>query len=202
MGYSHMFYALDLYRLRSIHGSKDERFVQELLQARGEDLINNDEFFEGYGEDGEFPTSEQALREIVAGECGEYKNAEGVYGYVLKIICEHLGEMIGGDVADVGRHPYKSQLAASGPPIPIPYDRGDFPTIGYLALKDIPAEISRIDTAPKTGTKQRHWLLAMLFGGLVWRPMSAEEAAEDMQAYREVLQEVLDKKLSVVSFRH
>jgi hypothetical protein len=118
-------------------------------------------------------------------------------------LCEHLGEMIGGDVAAVRDHPYKSKLVASGPPIPIPYDQGDFPEIGFLALADIPAEIQRIDAAPRRAKKSIvMWGLRLVSGGMVGREMNDEEVGEDMAAYREVLQQALDRGLSIVSFRH
>lgn len=126
-----------------------------------------------------------------------------MYGYVLKIICEHIGRPIGQDVAAVRDHPYKSQLETSGPPIPIPYTRADFPEIGYLSLADIPAEIQRIDAAPRKAKKSLLLtLLSLVSGGVVGRQMSDAETAEDMDAYRATLQEAVEKKVSVVSFRH
>ena len=180
MGYLHMFYGVDLERLKGIYGAKDEDFLSEMLDAQGEELEGNDEFFESEIEDGDYPDSEAALREIVAGHV-THKGAEAVYGYVLKIICEQIGEAIGDDVAAVRDHPYDSQLLSSGPPIPIPYDESDFPEIGFLAHADIPAEIERIDNAPTPDN---------------------EELAEDVDAYRATLEEALAKGVSIVSFRH
>jgi hypothetical protein len=202
MSYSHMFYGLDLHKLQSLHGSNDETFAAELLKARADDFQGNDEFFADMFDEGEMLTSEAALREILAGQA-KRQDAAAMYGYVLKFICEHLGESIGEDVAAVRDHPYQSQLVRSGPPIPIAYDQADFPEIGFLALADIPAEIKRIDTAPRKAKKS---LLLSLFsafsGGMVGRQMSDEDVAEDMAAYRATLQEAVDKKLSIVSFRH
>jgi hypothetical protein len=201
MGYQHMFYGLDLDRLRSIYGSKEEGFVAEILQAKGNDLAGNDQFFEDYGED--FPTSEQALREIVAGSIPQRQGAEAMYGYVLKIICEHFGRMIGEDVACVRDHPFKSQLVANGPPIPIPIDRADFPEIGHIALEDIPEEIKRLDAAPQRAKRSiKMAILRKLTGGVIGREMSDDDVAEDMAAYRATLEEARKKKLSIVSFRH
>jgi hypothetical protein len=201
MSYQHMFYGLDLGRLRSLYGSKDEAFVAEILRAKADDFARNDGFFEDYGED--FPTSEQALREIVAGSIPKREGAEAMYGYVLKIICEHLGRMIGEDVACVSDHPYKSQLVAGGPPIPIPINPADFPEIGHLALADIPAEIKRLDAAPRRARRSlKIAILRKLTGGVIGREMSDDDLAEDMNAYRATLEEARKKNLSIVSFRH
>src|SRR5438067_1648657 len=123
MSYCHMFYGLNLEKLRSLYGSKDNGFASEVLAARAQDIKDNDEFFEEEIEDGNFPDSKKALREIIAGVITPSQGAEGMFGYVLKILCEHIGERIGKDVACVEDHRFASQLVASGPPIPIPYDK-------------------------------------------------------------------------------
>ena len=208
MGYSHMFYGLDLDRLQSVFGSGDEAFVDEVLKACAEEFSDNDEFFEEDEEEGASFNSEAALREIVAGSLGEHEGAEAVYGYVLKILCEHLGEPIGDDVAAIRDHRYDSQLVAAGPPIPIPNDECDFPEIGFLSLADIPAEIARIDKAPNRAKRRPLRIVLLVFiikrltGFEIGRQMDSEEIAEDMAAYRETLEEARDKGLSIVSFRH
>jgi len=197
-----MFYGVDLDRLQNIYGSNDSALIAAILQSQAEDLENNDGFFEDQiAEDG-FPSSEAALRQIVAGT-PRAQGAEAMYGYVLKIICEHLGEVIGADVYAVADHPYPAQLANSGPPIPIPYDNVDFPEIGFLSLSDIPKEIALIDAEPKRAKRSiRMWLLSRATRSLIRPRMNDEETAEDMQSYRETLAEALDRKLSIVSFRH
>lgn len=202
MSYQHMFFGVDLDRVKNLYGSGNDAFAADLLNAQAEALENNDGFFEDSIEDGDFPNSETALRDILSGKANR-EGAAAMYGYVLKIICEHIGQPIGEDVAAVRDHPYKSQLVASGPPIPIAYDVSDFPEIGFLSLVDIPAEIKRIDSAPKKAKKSLFLtLLSSITGGVIGRQMSNEEAVEDMNAYRATLQEALDKKVSIVSFRH
>src|SRR5690349_6178242 len=99
MSYSHTFYALNLEQLRLIYGSKDDGFASEVLAARSQDFNFNDEFFgEEIGE-GNFPDSKRALREIITGAFSPHEGAERMFGYVLKILCEHIGERIGKDVA-------------------------------------------------------------------------------------------------------
>jgi hypothetical protein len=203
MSYCHMFYGLDLHRLQSLYASGDEAFVAEVLAARAEELADNDGFFDEPSDEANFPSSEMALRQIVAGSIPNYEGAEAMYGYVLKILCEHLGESIGDDVAAVREHPYKSKLLTSGPPIPIPVDPGDFPEIGYLALEDIDGEIARLDAKPpRARWSLRRWLVRKLTGGMMGRQWTDADVAADMAAYRETLVEAKDKGLSIVSFRH
>jgi hypothetical protein len=198
-----MFFGLDLAKLQSIFGSNDQLLLEEILKAKAEELDDNDAFFDYAIEDKSSPDSRTALREIFAGSLGQYSNAAAMFGYVLKIICSHLGESIGEDVAAVRDHRYSSQLVASGPPLPIPYDRSDFPEIGFLSLADIPKEIARIDAAPKKAKRSLALtLINLLTRGMIGRQMSDEETAEDMAAYRNTLEEALSKGVSVVSFRH
>lgn len=204
MSYSHMFYGVDLDRLKAIYGSNDDKFLTELLKVRAQEIKDNDDWFEDEIKDDGFPTTKQALREIIAGSFGNYEFGEAMFGYGLQILCEHIGQRVGADdVADVAAHPYASQLVASGPPVPIPHDETDFPEIGFLSLAQIPEEINRIDAAPKKA--RRSFVLSIvsgLTGGRVGRQMSNDEVAADMAAYRRMLTEALDKKLAVVSFRY
>jgi hypothetical protein len=201
MSYQHMFYGLDLGRLQSIYGSGDEAFVAEVLQAKGGDLADNDEFFRDYVDD--FPTSETALREIVAGSIPKRDGTDALYGYVLRILCEHLGQSIGEDVAKVSEHPYKSRLVANGPPVPIPINPADFPEIGHLPLSEIPNEIKLLDATPRRARRSiKLAILRRLTGGIIGRQMSDDDLAEDMDAYRATLEEAQHKGVSIVSFRH
>jgi hypothetical protein len=203
MSYGHMFYGVDLDRLRAVYGSQDEKLLVEVLQAQAEALENNDAFFETMGEVGESPRSRDAVRAIFAGSIPHGEAAAPIYGYVLKILCEHLGKLIGDEVAAVRDHPYRSRLLDSGPPLPIPYNGEDFPEIGYLSQADILAEIQRIDTAPRRAWRSPAWiLLSWLSKGIIARRMSASELREDMAAYRETLTEALAKGVAIVSFRH
>ena len=204
MSYGHMFYGVDLDKLKAIYGSKDENLLTEMLRAQAQAIKGNDECFEDEIKDEGFPPTKQALREIVLGAFGTYEGGEAMYGYALKIICEHIGHRVGADdVANVADHPYESQLVASGPPVPIPYDETDFPEIGFLSLGQVPEELNRIDTAPKTTRRGViPAALSLLTGGRAGRQMTADELAQDVAAYRRTLTEALEKKLAVISFRH
>lgn len=203
MGYQHAFYGIDLARLQALFGCRDQAVEEELLTKQAEELASINALFEQEPGSDEMPTAENAVREILSGEVGEYTHAAAVFGYVLKVLCEHFGQPLGADVACVRDQPFSSQLVASGPPLPIPYDRSDFPEIGFLAVADIPAELARLDRAPRRAKRSFvvsliHWLS----GGVIGRQMSDEETIEDMDAYRATLQESLERRLSLVSFRH
>jgi hypothetical protein len=204
MSYGHMFYGVDLDKLKAIYASKDENLLAEILRTQAQDIKENDEWFEDEIREQGFPPTKQALREIVLGTFGTYEGGEAMYGYALKIICGHIGHRVGADdVANIADHPYESQLVASGPPIPIPYDESDFPEIGFLSLAQIPKELNRIDTAPQKARRSVISAgLSLLTGGRAGRRMTAEDLAQDMAAYRRTLTEALEKKLAVISFRH
>jgi len=201
-----MFYGLDLKKLQAVHGSRDDALVKTVLKSRADDIEENDENFEEEIEAGDFPNSEQALRKIVAGSVNESEDAgaAAMFGYVLKILCEHFGRRIDDDnVAAVGDHPYASQLIASGPPIPIPVNKSDFPEMGFLTLSQISDEIKRIDAAPRRAKRSlMQSVLSRLTGGRAGRQMDDDGLAADMAAYREVLTTALEKKIDIVSFRH
>lgn len=182
-----MFYAVDLNRIRSVFGSKDLTLFEHIKEQC--DSLEDDEL--------------DALRRIIMGECQNEPNTEHLYGYALKAICDHIGEMVGGDVAAVRDHPYKSKLVANGPPIEIPYTRSDFPEIGYLEYDGLAQEYRlATETKPKAKRTLAGFILRKISGGMIGREPNAEDIAEDMESYAQTLKECMDKKSSLVSFRH
>lgn len=187
MSYCHMFYAVDLDQLRQIAGSKDRELYDRIA-----------------AENDSWDAAElNAVKRIIQGRCEHKVGDEYLYGYALKALCEHIGEMIGGDVGAVRDHPYDSKLIANGPPIEIPYTTSDFPEIGYLAPDELQHEY---DLATKTRPKARWtftgFILRKLSGGILGREPNVEEIAEDMQAYAETIKECQEKRKGLVSFRH
>ncbi len=203
----HIFYGIELSRLKKIFGSKDERFIEEILLERAQDFQNNDSYF---SDDIQFDRfdSETALREIVAGSIRSRQYSEKMFARVLKVICKQIGEFLGEAIA-IRDHPYKSKLLASGVPIPIPhvpYDPYQFSNnleIGFLDWKDIPGEIQRIEQAPQRAKPSYVLeLLSWFRPGLVGRIMnqlSGPSLVKDMQDYKDVLMRAHNKGLSVVS---
>ena len=228
MGYSHIFYGLDLEKLRSACGSGDEALVQAILKAHSDDFVDEDGPIIEDDADPEL-SKEDVLREIITGNYTQ-PDASHVYGYMLMTVCEHLGQDLGDyddDYAEVGNvysHPYNSQLCKSGPPIKIPVSRGDYPMMGYLAHSDIQAEIDRIKEAPEKPPINIVWLiitspLLLLYGiGKLLRRNGTgmkilqvilfgmkpdlEGIKEDMDDYQKILNEALEEKVDIVSFRH
>ena len=205
MGYSHMFFALDVNALKGVFGSKNEELLSQILKSQQEYIENNDGFFEDEIEEGEMPSTATALRQIFYGD--PQTDAEGaIYGYALKIICQHLGEAVwGGEhgVGDVSAHPYESKLAKSGMPIPIP-EPSDFPVIGYLAYDQIDDELRRATAKHKKAASDSAVLMSLMRRalGLPRGGISAEQIQEDIDAYVETLQKAKQLGKGVVSFRH
>ena len=205
MGYSHMFFAVDIDKLKGIFGSKNEELLSQILKSQQEDIEDNDGFFEDDIEDGELPTTATALRQIFYGD--PQMDAEGaIYGYALKIMCQHLGEAVwGGEdgVADVTAHPYESKLVKSGIPIPIP-EPSDFPMIGYLAFNQLDDEIRRATARHEKTASDSAVLMSLMRRTLGLRRggINAEELQEDIDAYVETLQKAKQLGKGIVSFRH
>ncbi len=187
MSYCHMFYGVDLERLRKIPASEDLSLYEQIAEST--DSLDDEEL--------------DALKRIIMGDCETEPDTEYLYGYALKAICEQIGEMVGEDVAAIRDHPYNSKLVANGTPIDIPYTASDFPEIGYLEHSDLASEYSlATETKPKAKRTLLGFIFRKLSGGVVGREMDAEDVAEDMEAYAATLKECMDKNLSLVSFRH
>jgi|SRR5215469_10420136 len=179
MGYSHTFFALDINELKAVFGSRNDALLGDILKSQKEDIEHIDALFEDEIEDGEVvPTTETALRQIVYGD--PQMDAEGaVYGYALKIVCRHLGQVVSGGeygVGDVSAHPYESILAKSGVPIPIP-EPSDFPMIGYLAFDQLDDEIRRATAKHEKTASDSTELMSIMRRamGLQRRAINAEE---------------------------
>jgi len=189
MGYAHLFYRVDLEGLKALFGSGQTALAREVLKKQADEVENLDLCFEDEIREGSCPDTKAALQDILSGRIS-YPRCPSMYGYVLKILCEQIGKSFGEEVGAVHEHPYESRLARSGPPIPIPYDPGNFPQIGFLAVAEIPAEIERIDSAPRT--------LKPPFRSLP----SDSDLVRDMEGYRKTLEEARKKRADVISFRH
>jgi hypothetical protein len=195
MSYSVMFYAVDVPKLQAIYGSRDEALLKKVLKAQAEQLNDNDAFFEDY--DLEID-SRTALRQIFEGAVPQTNGAAGaMYGYVLKILCEHLGKFAGGDIYSTRILPIDSRLMANGPPIPIPIPE-DFPEIGYLTREGIQAE--RAAAAHPLPPSSPHFFDNMK--EYTHHEMDEDELLEELEAYRQVLDELAARGTGTVAFRH
>lgn len=195
MGYSVMFYAVDIPKLQATFGSNDERLLNEVMEARQADLDENDDFFEDY----ELAIdSRTALRELFNGNISEDdESAAALYGYVLKILCEHVGEFAGSDIYNTRILPFDSKLLSNGPPIPIP-NSPDFPEIGHLTVEGIKAEqlaaANHISpSAPEFFDNMKEY---------THHSLEADELMEELNAYQEILSDLADSGVGTVAFRH
>ena len=194
MSYSVMFYAVDVPRLQSIYGSNDEALLNEVLEQQSQELDENDAFFEGYKLEID---SRSALRRIFAGTVPrEDQSLAAMYGYVLKILCEHLGEFAGGDIYSTRILPMDSKLMANGPPIPIPHDVG--PEIGYLTKAGIEAE--RKAAANPLSPESPDFFKNMKEN--TYHVLDAEELMGELDVYRDILDVLSDLGVGTVAFRH
>ena len=196
MSYSVMFYAVDVPKLQAIYGSKNEALLKEVIDARSADLDDNDAFFEDYG----LPVdSRSAIRQIFEGTVPQDDlSVAAMYGYVLKILCEHLGEFAGGDIYSTRILPFDSKLMANGPPIPIPDDPGDFPEIGYLTKEGILAEKEAAANALPPSSPNFYDNMREF----THHALDEDELLEELEAYQDVLAELAETGLGTVAFRH
>ena len=65
MSYAHSLGGVDLDKLTGIGGSKNESIIDELVASLGDELEDNDEFLEDEIEDGDCPSTEDALRQML-----------------------------------------------------------------------------------------------------------------------------------------
>jgi hypothetical protein len=210
MGYSHTFFAIDIAELKELFGSKNDALLDEILKSQAEDIEEFDAFFESDIEEGELPDTATALREIFYGN--PRKDADGaIYGYALKIICQHLGEQVqGGEwgAANVSDHPYDSLLVKSGLPIPIP-EPNDFPDMGYLDANQIDQELAlakadhtEIASDSAKSMSAFRTLMNAIGLGMKRSGINPEEIQEDIDAYVETLEAAKKLGKGIVSFRH
>jgi hypothetical protein len=210
MGYSHMFFAVDVAELKGLYGSKNDALLNEVLNSQTEEIEDNDAFFEDEIADGELPDTATAVREIFHGT--PRSDVDGaIYGYALKIICQHIGQAVwGGEngVANVADHPYDSLLVKSGLPIPIP-EPGDFPVIGYLDFDQLDQELILAKADHKKVASDSAEAMSAIRGlmnamglGIRSGRINAQDIQEDIDAYIETLESAKKLGKGLVSFRH
>lgn len=196
MSYSVMFYSVDVAKIQKLFGSADKASLDEILRKAAEELDENDEFFADY----DLPIdSRTALRNLVAGEVPlEDRSLAAMYGYVLKIVCETLGEFVGSDVYHTNILPIETRLLTTGPPVPIPVDPGDFPEIGYLTAAEVERELQAARNplpvdSPHFFDRMREY---------THHELDQDELLDELEAYQEILDDLVGRGLGVIAFRH
>ncbi len=207
MGYSHTFYSVDIRQLKSLNGSNDKTLLNNVLSSQSNAIRENDAFFEDDIESGDVPDTATAIGEIIADDIREVDDG-ALYGYALKIICQHLGEPINvAEVADVADHPYESFLRKCGSPIWIP-DVSSFPEVGYLMFEAIEVELSVARKAkeqePGNSAEDMTYGDALNLLSMYMKPGAVydEDIRADVEAYIETLEAAQKLGKGIVSFRH
>lgn len=144
MGYSAQAYAVDIDRIRSAFGSRDETLLRAIEQAFADDLRRSDEWFSGEISRGA-PTLREALAQILRGKITGREGTEFQYGYAVELLCKHLGHSLDTDdgFEFVDDLELPTSLTTSGPPLPIP-TLTDFPVIGFLTANQVGEEYARL----------------------------------------------------------
>jgi hypothetical protein len=184
MGYSVMFYSLDLPKLKAYFSSKDKAFFNLLLEKYTDDIEGHDESYADEIEEDGWPTMKDALKQILSGKLKVVEDAEFTYGYALKIICEEIGELMAIDglgVSDVRRVPFATAMMDNGPPIPIPPDTGDFPQVGHLSEEEVVRELAAFASVAEVADPYLNC---------------------EITGFRQILQDAAKAGKAVVAFRH
>ena len=112
---------------------------------------------------------------------------------------KELSNVAGGDTPTRPCASYETfQSIFGNPPIPIPDDPGDFPEIGYLTREGI--ELERQAAAKPLPASSPHFFDNMK--QFTHHELDADELMEDIEAYREVLDELASRGTGTVAFRH
>jgi len=183
MGYSTVFYAIDLSRLRSALGSKDEHLLQAIAKANSDQIEESNEWFEDEIDEGA-PSLSDALRQLVMGEPLD-DDSGFMYAYATELLVSHLGERL--DVDDIG---WVSDLKLDSPldldhriPVEIPQP-ADFPSFSHLTRDELQPQLETIQRVMQADTTD-------------------EDGLNDLrQELHDALHHARKKKLDVVTFTY
>jgi hypothetical protein len=145
MGYRTLSYGVDIDRLRSAFGSRDEAMLGEIEREFADQFRDNDRWFSdeiGRGA----PSLREALAQIARGEITGGEATGFQYGYALELLCKRLGHELDNDdlIEFVDDLEIPTGLLSSGPPLPIPPPL-DFPAIGFLTADQVRDEYARLE---------------------------------------------------------
>jgi hypothetical protein len=140
-------YAVDLARMRSACGSKDESLLSDVLEHQA-DLFAcyadqlDDEDESGY-------SFRQALTDIIEGEYRAPKSRRFLYGYAIEVFCRHFGEVIPvpgdeqfNEIGDPEDLEIDSPLVDGELPLPVP-SWGDTPYVRFLTPEQVVQEAEK-----------------------------------------------------------
>jgi hypothetical protein len=136
-------YAVDLDRMRAAFGSKDERLLRSIAVLTDVMLDEDEAAASAY-------SPQDAMADIIQGECRAPKERRSLYGYAIEDLCQHFGQVIPipgdegfdeiGDPEDLEIEPgiFSGEL-----PIPVP-KWGDTPYVRFLDASQVAAAVERL----------------------------------------------------------
>ena len=174
MGYSTLFYSVNLERLTSSVGSNDRTLSDLFAQRFPDELecrLDDDE-----------PLLADAFAGLVSGSFN-HPNAGHQYGYALEILCRIIGEHLPDDdaIGDLGPLEIASPLESPRHPVNIPKELDEFPRISYLEPTEVKTESARLSS------------IDIVFP-------NDEDIEEAREAYKNCIDEAAEQNLAVVTF--
>jgi hypothetical protein len=136
-------YAVDLDRMRAAFGSKDERLLRSIAVLTEEISDEGEVASTAY-------SPQDAMADIIAGECRAPEDRRHLYGYAVEDLCHHFGEVIPipddegfdeiGDPDDLEIEP---RIFSDEMPIPVPaWD--DTPYVRFLDASKVADTVARL----------------------------------------------------------
>lgn len=178
-------YAVDLERIRSVVGCRNDDLLRDLIARNRPDLDQLNEWFD-FEFEGQ-PTIDDALGLIVSGDLPQIEPMNAQYGYALEVLCRTYGTALYPDrlaqldLAWLYEQPELDELGSGPGPLrglmPMPIE---LPGIGCIDAPDVQAKLA----------------LALSAGATTSDP----DAPECYEEYASWLRTALERKASLVSF--
>lgn len=139
MGYSTLFYAVDLSQLSNAIGSGEQTYVQEFAKRYP------DEFEEDGDEDS--PALRDVFAQLIAGDLEPTEHGHQ-YGYALEVLCRIIGTPLPDEdaIGQLGPLELNSPLETLKHPVDIAKEVDQFPRISFLDVGEVKAERDRLLT--------------------------------------------------------
>ena len=174
MGYSTLFYSVDLERLTSLVGSNDKTLSDLFAQKFPDEL-------ESRLDDNE-PILADAFADLIA-KTFSHPDSGHQYGYALEMLCRIIGDHLPDDdaIGDLAPLEIASPLESPKHPINIPKEMNDFPRISYLEPTEVKIEFIRLSS------------IDIAFP-------NDEDIEEAREAYKNCIDLAAEQNLAVVTF--
>ena len=144
MSYTLEPYAIEIEELKQAVGSKRTELVDAAIKSDPESFEDDDD-----DEDDDELALSDALRGLIHGDMTDAESPHQ-YGYALKVLANHLGEMLEFDWwcgvrwAAMEETGLDKVIEQSGCPVTLPPNPGTFPTIGFMLKDDVIARVNEL----------------------------------------------------------